>query len=91
MQLERWTNEWVKKYNKGRGYTKYEQFLLSYEDIQMTNSVKGVVSKIYKFLLGLEEEETENEGLKLVWEQDLGKRINGEERMKMLKMRVLCR
>ena len=50
MQLERWTNEWIKKYNKGREYTKYEQFLLSYEDIQMTDSVKGTVSKIYRFL-----------------------------------------
>ena len=31
-QLERWTNECVKKYNKGREYTKYKQILLSYED-----------------------------------------------------------
>ena len=40
MQLERWTNEWVKKYNKGKKCTKYEQFLLSYEYIQM-NDCKG--------------------------------------------------
>ena len=81
MQLERWTNEWVKNYNKGREYTKYEQFLLSYEDIQMTDSVKGTVSKIYGFLLNVEEEEYGKEGLKSVWEQDLGKRINGEKWM----------
>ena len=36
----------------------------------MTDSVKGAVSKIYRFLLDLEEEEAEKEGLKLVWEQD---------------------
>ena len=65
----------VELYNKGREYTKYEQFLLSYEDIQMTDSVKGKVSKIYGFLLNLEEE-SDKEGMKLVWEQDLGKRIN---------------
>ena len=75
MQLERRTSEWVKKYNKGREYTKYcmNKFLLSYGDIQMTDSVKGAVSKIYRFLLDLEEE-TEKEGLKLVWEEDLGKK-----------------
>ena len=61
MQLERWTNKWVKKYNKGGEYTEYEQLLLSYEDIQITDSVKGAVNKIYRFLLDLEEEETENE------------------------------
>ena len=48
VQLERWTKQWVNKYN--REYTKYEQFLLSYEDIQMIDSVKGTVSKIYLFL-----------------------------------------
>ena len=88
MQLERWTNERVKKYNKGREYTKYEQFLLAYEDIQMTDSVKGTASKIYGFLLDSEEDECEKEGLKLVWEQDFGKRIN-EEECRMWKMKVL--
>ena len=88
IQLERWTKEWVNKYNKGREYTKYEQFLLSYENIQMIDSVKGTVSKIY-LLLNLEEEESEKEGLKIVWEQDIGKRINEEEWRKIWKMRVL--
>ena len=37
VQLERWSKEWVNKYNKGREHTKYEQFLFSYEDIQMTD------------------------------------------------------
>ena len=37
------------------------------------------MSKIYGFLLDLEEEESEKEGVKLVWEQDFGKRINEEE------------
>ena len=55
----------------------YEEFLLSYEDIQMTDSVKGTVSKIYRFLLNLEE--SDKEEVKLVWEQDPGKRINEEE------------
>ena len=68
IQLERWTNEWVKKYNKGSKCTKYEQFLLSYEDIQMTDSVKSTVSKMYG-LLDLEEEKSEKEGLKTAWER----------------------
>ena len=89
LQLERWTNEWVKKYNKGREFTKYEQFLLSFEDIQMMDSVKGTVSKIYGFLLNLEKEESDKEGVKLVCKQDLEKRINEEEWRKMWNMRVL--
>uniref|UniRef100_A0ABM5GPS2 Uncharacterized protein isoform X2 n=1 Tax=Pogona vitticeps TaxID=103695 RepID=A0ABM5GPS2_9SAUR len=36
-----------------------------------------------------EEEESEKEGLKIVWEQDIGKRINEEEWRKIWKMRVL--
>lgn len=88
IQLERWTNEWVKKYNKGRECTKCEQFLLLYEDIQMTDSVKGVVSKIYPLLLDLEEGGSEKEGLKIGWEPDIGKRINEEERRRIWKMRV---
>ena len=52
-----------------RECTKYEQFLLSYVDIQVTDSVKGTVSKIYGLHLDLEEVKSEKEVLKIVWEQ----------------------
>ena len=72
-QLEKWTKEWIKNNNKCKEYTKYEQFLLTNEDIQKDDSVKGVVSKTYNIILDLEENETEGEGLKQVWKQDFKK------------------
>ena len=80
--------EQVKKINKCRECTKYEQFLSSHEDMQK-DALRKVVSRICNLILEQEEKETEIEGLKSIWEQDLKTEIKTEDWTKIWKMRVL--
>ena len=88
IQLKKWTDTWLKKNNKCREYTKYEQHLLLYEDTQSEMIVKGIVSKLYKIISDLDDNRG-GLGSKLMWEQDIKKEIREEDWAKMWRMRIL--
>ena len=89
IQLDSWTNEWLKTNGKCRECTKYEQFLSSHEEMQKDALRKGEVSRIYNLILEQEEKQTEIEGLKSIWEHDLNTEIKTEHWTKIWKVRVL--